>query len=713
MARLNLSFTHDGSIDITHPRTGWEAVKRIARYLWGIGNGANTNSSVVAQDGVSAASGTLTLASVLAGTVVRVNNVPFTAVSSGATGDQFNVGGTNAEDATSLAAAITASATAGVSGVVTASASDNVVTVTAQDSGLHGNAITLSVDGTDASGTITLAAVTAGTVVRVNGTAFTAVSGAAGANEFDIDGTDAQDATALAAAITAAIPTIATAAAADEVVTVTAATEGAAGNAVTIAVDDVAATGTITLASVTAGTIIRINGVAFTAVSGAAGEGEFDIDGDDTADAVELRDAINEHTNAAISGVVTATSNLGVVTVTAVTAGKTGNAITIAVDAVAATGSFVLTSVAAGTVVRVNGVPFTAVNGLPVVANGEFDISSTDDAAATSLAAAINGSGNAAISGVVTASADTATVTVTAVTAGKAGNAVTLETDGVVASGTVTYSSATGTLTTTINGVNVTASAGVDDTASAVAMAAAINAEADALVAGHVRATSDGAEVQIYAIRPGEEGNAITLASAATGGSATASGARLAGGVVTEGEGARATGGITIDNTADGNPYVATINGVDITLGAGAPGDGAATAAALVELIQTSVDALVQRQVYATVASNVITVDAQRGGTGGNAITLAASGTGATASGARLTGGAPATTVVPSGARLSGGTTPATVSFSAARLSGGSTPATVTFSGARLTGGAANSTVTLSGARLTGGAVTTEKTYAL
>lgn len=103
----------------------------------------------------------------------------------------------------------------------------------------------------------------------------------------------------------------------------------------------------------------------------------------------------------------------------------------------------------------------------------------------------------------------------------------------VAATGTVTYESATGTLTTTINGVGVTADAGVDDTASAVAMAAAINASGNALVNKHVTATSAAGVVTITAIVPGYAGNAVTLAASAGGGTATASGARLTGGTET------------------------------------------------------------------------------------------------------------------------------------------------------------------------------------
>jgi len=99
------------------------------------------------------------------------------------------------------------------------------------------------------------------------------------------------------------------------------------------------------------------------------------------------------------------------------------------------------------------------------------------------------------------------------------------------ASGTVTLSTASGTVGATINGVAVTTAASGGDTATAAALAAAINAESNALVANHVTATSAAGVVTITARMPGQYGNAITLAASGTG--ATASGARLTGGAAT------------------------------------------------------------------------------------------------------------------------------------------------------------------------------------
>jgi hypothetical protein len=129
-------------------------------------------------------------------------------------------------------------------------------------------------------------------------------------------------------------------------------------------------------------------------------------------------------------------------------------------DAVSASGTITLATCLTGSVIEVNGVPFTAItSGVPVVANGEFVISGTDAADATSLAAAINGSTNAAISGVVTATSTGASgvVTVTSTAKGYLGNALTLVSKGVVARAEIKPTSADADDTVTINGVTLTA----------------------------------------------------------------------------------------------------------------------------------------------------------------------------------------------------------------------------------------------------------------
>jgi len=96
----------------------------------------------------------------------------------------------------------------------------------------------------------------------------------------------------------------------------------------------VAASGTVTCASAVADDTVTVNGLVYTAVSGAkANNTQFSIDTSDTAAAADLADSI---LNDARPGVtvpsvdVTAVSALGVVTITASTLGVVGNGIDLA-----------------------------------------------------------------------------------------------------------------------------------------------------------------------------------------------------------------------------------------------------------------------------------------------------------------------------------------------------------------------------------------------
>jgi phage tail sheath gpL-like len=87
----------------------------------------------------------------------------------------------------------------------------------------------------------------------------------------------------------------------------------------------------------------------------------------------------------------------------------------------------------------------------------------------------------------------------------------------VKASGTYTLSSSSGTLTATINGIAITASGAGTDAEDATALAAAINASSNALVAGIVTASAAGAVVTVTAVQPGKIGNSITTTGSGTG----------------------------------------------------------------------------------------------------------------------------------------------------------------------------------------------------
>jgi phage tail sheath gpL-like len=92
----------------------------------------------------------------------------------------------------------------------------------------------------------------------------------------------------------------------------------------------VQASGTVTCASAQAADTVTINGVIFTAVSGTPAANEFKVGVTDTADAASLALSINSSVTALVSGYVTATSSLGVVTIKSVFYGLSGNQTTLA-----------------------------------------------------------------------------------------------------------------------------------------------------------------------------------------------------------------------------------------------------------------------------------------------------------------------------------------------------------------------------------------------
>lgn len=116
-------------------------VQRLLNYITSIvgGNESVPSIAISVQENEVQASGTFTLDTVIATDAVSVNVVAFTAVASGATGNQFNVGVDDTATAVNLAAAINASVTALVSGYVSAASVAAVVTVTSSFYGIAGN----------------------------------------------------------------------------------------------------------------------------------------------------------------------------------------------------------------------------------------------------------------------------------------------------------------------------------------------------------------------------------------------------------------------------------------------------------------------------------------------------------------------------------------------------------------------------------------------
>jgi len=119
-------------------------VINLANFLDGVANGSRGNITVDARMGETAATATVTSTGTATNNETMViNGVTFTAKTSGATGDQFNISGTVATQATNIANAINNSSSAGVADV-TASAALGVVTLTSDVPGTVGNAMTLS-----------------------------------------------------------------------------------------------------------------------------------------------------------------------------------------------------------------------------------------------------------------------------------------------------------------------------------------------------------------------------------------------------------------------------------------------------------------------------------------------------------------------------------------------------------------------------------------
>lgn len=96
------------------------------------------------------------------------------------------------------------------------------------------------------------------------------------------------------------------------------------------ATNPVAASGTLTLSSMAAAATCVVGSETFTASSTPSGEQQFEIDGNDTADAAALAAAINAHST--LSLVVSATSSAGVVTITCLQKGVIGNEIKLTGD---------------------------------------------------------------------------------------------------------------------------------------------------------------------------------------------------------------------------------------------------------------------------------------------------------------------------------------------------------------------------------------------
>ena len=427
----------------------------------------------------------------------------------------------------------------------------------------------------------------------------------------------------------------------------------------------VAAFQIVDLGTATAGMVVEVNGVPFTALSGTAtvANNEWDIAGADSLDAAALAAAINNSTSAAISNIVTAAA-VGADTLTAATA-VAGNTFSV----VLADG---------------NTHTFIGKAGAATLGSAHFSVDTGNTETATSIAAQING--YAPFSGKVSATSSTSTVLLSSVDGntftltgtatklaesntgkllvksaipGYVGNAITVKTLGTVATSTVTYVTPAGTHTVLVNGVTVyNATAPATAALTATAVAAAINASTDALVSGHVRALARAGVVHIFAKYPGTPGNAISLSVTGTG--ATAAHARLQAATEASSGGAQATGTLTCASVLNG--HTCEVNGVTLTAHSttqandqfSISGDDTADAAALCLAINNSTTAGL-KEVFATSNAAIVTVTARRGGVSGNAITMSSAQATIVSNVARLAGGAAPTTIAPASERLTSG----------------------------------------------------------
>lgn len=137
----------------------FDAIRNIAKFIEDQVGGRGIN--VVMWDTAVAASGTGTFTGApTADQTMIIAGVTFTAKSSGATGNQYNIGGSVTLSAAALAAAINASTD--LNGVVSATSNLGVVTITSDIPGLIGNGIA-TVDVDTSNFTFAQATLTGGT----------------------------------------------------------------------------------------------------------------------------------------------------------------------------------------------------------------------------------------------------------------------------------------------------------------------------------------------------------------------------------------------------------------------------------------------------------------------------------------------------------------------------------------------------------------------
>lgn len=320
--------------------------------------------------------------------------------SAGATGSAVVINGASFSG-TQLAARVRATLTTPVAG--------NLIVL---------NGVTFTAAQLNARATATLTTVAAGNTITIGATTFTAQDAAVNLGDATFcDATsDTATATSLAAQINghAVASTVVTASSAAGVVKIRALTAGTAGNAIILSRVGAPIALTATGGGALAGAFLE-GGLA-QSVAG------WDYGDSNTQGAVALAAVLNASTNSAISTYFTATSASNVVTIKAKTEGTAANSLAITKTG----GPIVLTAQGGGadTGVLQNGAAYSG-NQFDSIASG-----GSDTIVAASLAAAINRSATAKVTGVVTATSAAAVTTISAVTVGLGGNDVTLTASG-------------------------------------------------------------------------------------------------------------------------------------------------------------------------------------------------------------------------------------------------------------------------------------------
>lgn len=197
----------------------------------------------------------------------------------------------------------------------------------------------------------------------------------------------------------------------------------------------------------------------------------------------------------------------------------------------------------------------------------------------------------------------------------------------------VALSSASGDITTTINGVGIVVAQDTDDTVTAGLIAAAINASSNALVSRLVRASHLAGTIAVDTVLPGQWVSicGVRLTAMKSAGSLT----QLNQFNCITSNNATATSLAAVINA---HPILkelvfASASGATVTVRARFP------ASDMPNILLDKSASTFTLSAAALAAGATVLISSQLKGTAGNQTTLAASGTGATASAARLTGG--------------------------------------------------------------------------